>query len=74
MGALCSKEMQTNNRGHQEVYFKFGFEILDTVKCAKELDHLNGNTLWMDALAKEMTNVCVAFKILEVQYYLGYQT
>ena len=28
-------------------------------------DRLNGNTLWMDALAKEMTNVCVAFKILD---------
>jgi hypothetical protein len=24
----------------------------------------NGNTLWQDALAKEMGNVCVAFKVL----------
>ena len=45
--------------------FKFGFEVPDTVQRAKELDRLNGNTLWMDALAKEMANVRVAFKILD---------
>ena len=29
------------------------------------LDKLNGNKLWDDAIAKEMTNVKVAFKILD---------
>ena len=28
------------------------------------LDKSNGNTVWSDAIAKEMTNVRVAFKIL----------
>jgi hypothetical protein len=35
-----------------------------TVKEALELDKKNGNTLWADAIAKEMKDVCVAFKIL----------
>ena len=29
------------------------------------LDKLNGNTLWSDAIAKEMTNVKFSFKILD---------
>ena len=36
-----------------------------TVKEAAELDINNGNTKWMDAIAKEMTNVRVAFDILK---------
>ena len=44
---------------------RYFMRIPDTVQRAKELDHLNGNTLWMDALAKDMTNVRVAFKILD---------
>jgi hypothetical protein len=35
-----------------------------TVKEALELDKKNGNTLWADAIAKEMKDVRVAFKIL----------
>jgi hypothetical protein len=34
------------------------------VKQAYDLDRLNGNTLWTDAIAKEMRNVRVAFRIL----------
>jgi hypothetical protein len=29
-----------------------------------EIDCKNGNTLWQDALAREMGNVCIAFEIL----------
>ena len=36
-----------------------------TVKEAAELDKKNGDTKWMDAIAKEMTNVRVAFDILK---------
>ena len=36
-----------------------------TVKEAAELDKKNGYTKWMDAIAKEMTNVRVAFNILK---------
>ena len=44
---------------------KFGVQVPTSVDEAKELDRINGNTLWMDSLAKEMYNVGVAFKIFE---------
>ena len=34
-----------------------------TVKEAAELDSKNGDTKWIDAILKEMTNVRVAFDI-----------
>jgi hypothetical protein len=34
-----------------------------TVKEALALDHKNGNTIWADAIAKEMKEVCIAFDI-----------
>ena len=34
------------------------------VKRAHEIDKENGNMLWQDAIAKEMVNVRIAFKIL----------
>jgi len=43
---------------------KFGIEVPKTVKEALELDRKNGNTLWADAIAKEMKEVCIAFNIL----------
>jgi hypothetical protein len=43
---------------------KFGIELPKTVKEALELNKNNGNTFWADAIAKEMKDVCVAFKIL----------
>ena len=44
---------------------KYGIEIPTSVEHAKEIDRANGNTLWMDALNKEMYNVGVAFEVLE---------
>ena len=44
---------------------KYGIEVPRSVEHAKELDRINGNTLWMDALNKEMYNVGVAFEILD---------
>ena len=44
---------------------KFGISVPRTVTKAKKLDKLNGNTLWMDAIAKEMENVKVAFNTLD---------
>lgn len=48
---------------------KYGIEMpapgRDVVKNAQELDRRNGNTFWMDALAKEMTNLMIAFEIQE---------
>jgi hypothetical protein len=43
---------------------KFGIEVPKTVKEALALDCKNGNTLWEDAIAKEMREVCIAFSIL----------
>ena len=42
---------------------KYGIRIPKNVDDARELDKKNGNTLWMDAIAKEMENVKVAFDI-----------
>ena len=43
-----------------------GFDVncVKTVRRAHEIDEANGNTLWWDAIAKEMADVRVAFKIL----------
>ncbi len=43
---------------------KFGIEIPKTVKEALALDRKNGNTLWAEAIAKEMSEVRIAFNIL----------
>ena len=43
---------------------KFGIEIPNTVKEALALDRKNGNTLWVDAITKEMREVRIAFNIL----------
>ncbi len=44
--------------------YEFGIELPKTIKEALELDKKNGNTFWADAIAKEMKDVCIAFKIL----------
>jgi hypothetical protein len=44
---------------------KYGIEVPTGLVRAKELDRINGNTLWMDALKLEMHNVGVAFEVLE---------
>ncbi len=43
---------------------KFVIEVPKTVKEALALDRKNGNTLWADAIAKEMKEVCIVFNIL----------
>ena len=52
---------------------KFGIKIPTSVTEAREFDEKNGNSLWMDALNKEMSEVGVAFKILDEKeiYKLG---
>ena len=44
---------------------KFGITIPGTVEEALELDRKNGNTLWADAIKKEMDNSRIAFRLLE---------
>ena len=43
---------------------KFWIELSRTVEQAYALDAKNRNTLWADAINKEMENVTVAFDIL----------
>jgi hypothetical protein len=43
---------------------KFGIELPKTNNKALEIDKKNGNTFWSDAIAKEMKDVCITFKIL----------
>jgi hypothetical protein len=43
---------------------KFGIELPKTVKEALAIDKKNDNTFWADAIAKEMKDIRVAFKIL----------
>ena len=44
---------------------KWGLELPKSVEEALAIDKKNNNTFWADAIAKEMKNVKVAFKILE---------
>lgn len=44
---------------------KYGIEVPKSVKHARELDQLNGDTLWWDAICEEMANVRVAFEEYE---------
>mgnify|MGYP003326537431 FL=1 len=54
---------------------KFGIRIPKDVRQAQQFDKENGNTLWMDAVRKEMENVRIAFKEYEgnPMELVGYQ-
>ncbi len=56
---VCKRTICYLKRTH-----KFGIEVPKTVKEALALDRKNGNTLWVDAIAKEMKEVLIAFNIL----------
>jgi len=49
---------------YSKITHKFGIEIPESVEHAHEIDRKNGNTLWGDAIEKEMQNVRIAFKML----------
>ena len=48
---------------HKRTY-KFGIEVPKTVKHALKINSENGNTLWQDAIAKEMEAVQVALRVI----------
>jgi hypothetical protein len=56
---VCKRTTRYLKRTH-----KFGIEVPKTVKETLALDCKNGNTLWADAIAKEMKEVRIAFNIL----------
>ena len=51
---------KTNKRTH-----KFGIRIPRNAQEAHSIDKENGSTLWGDEMAKEMSNVRVAFHIMK---------
>ena len=51
--------------GIKQISHKYGVEIPRSIKESFEIDARNGKTYWRDALKKEMTNLKVAFDILE---------
>ena len=44
---------------------KYGIEVPPSIKHAKQLDKKNGNTFWIQTLAKEMYNVSTAFEFID---------
>ena len=52
------------NKRYWKRTHKFGIRIPHSVDEAIAIDKENGNTLWQDAIQKEMTNVMVAFKFI----------
>ena len=44
---------------------KYGIEMPISIEHAHRIDEANGNTFWRDAIGKEMTNVGIAFEVLE---------
>jgi hypothetical protein len=48
---------------HIQHGYKFGICIPESVEDALQLDKINGDAQWYDAMIKEMQNVCVAFDI-----------
>ena len=67
--------MKKCNSGFLKRTHKFGIEVPMTVKDTLEIDRRNGKTFWADAIAKEIKDVCVAFKILldRQSVPIGYQ-
>jgi Reverse transcriptase (RNA-dependent DNA polymerase) len=51
-----------NKNKYWQTTHKFGFRMPKSVKEALQIDHDEGNTLWRDAIEKEMRNVRPAFK------------
>jgi hypothetical protein len=54
----------------RRVTHKYGIAVPTSVAHALELDKANGNDFWSKAIAKEMTNVGIAFEILEPEQNL----
>ena len=63
------------NARYLKTTHKFGIRVPKTVLEAIEIDRENGNTMWQDAIQKEMNAVRIAFKVLEADEEIppGYQ-
>jgi hypothetical protein len=54
--------IKTAQTRHKRAGYKFGIRLPRDIADARNLDRINGNTLWMDALHKEMNGVMIAFE------------
>ena len=63
------------NKRHSKQNFQFGIEVPTDLAGAVRIDRKNGNTLWQDAIKKEMDTVKIAFRVLEPDEEIppGYQ-
>jgi hypothetical protein len=71
----CDAIISAVNKRYWSRTHKFGIRIPKSVSEALEIDQENGNDLWKKAIQKEMTNVRVAFRILDEDQKVppGYQ-
>ena len=53
------------NKRYMKQTHRFGIRIPKTLREAIEIDRENGNTLWQDAIKKEMAAVRKAFRVLD---------
>ena len=53
------------NQSRKKTGFKYGIKVPNNIKEAYDLDEANGDQAWRHAVAKEMSNVQIAFDILD---------
>jgi hypothetical protein len=63
----CSRIISSVTKRYHKRAHKFGIEVPKSWDECVRLDKENDNTLWQDAVSKEMKNVIIAFKILNVE-------
>ena len=63
VNSIISSVKQRQSQDKRKTH-KWGIRVPASVKEALAMDATNKNTLWADAIAKEMKNVRVAFNIL----------
>ena len=61
----CDRMIAVINAKLRKKTHKYGIEIPRSVEHAYRIDKEDGSTFWRNAIKKEMTNVIVAFDILE---------
>jgi hypothetical protein len=58
------------NQSRKKTGYKYGIKVPNNIKEAFDLDKTNGDNCWRTAVTKEMSNVQVAFDILEEDQHL----
>ena len=66
VGSICLGEAEKDIEKVKSKYWqrthKYGIRIPRTIEEAIQIDRENGNTLWQDAIKKEMKNIMIAFE------------